>query len=58
MSMVEKANLPIEPAERLALLIALAIFFGPTFEETYKREERRHQDTRVGLLRLVEPGLL
>src|SRR5579863_620805 len=32
---------PIELAERLLLLLALAFFFGLAFEETYKREERR-----------------
>jgi uncharacterized membrane protein (DUF4010 family) len=30
---------PIELAERLALLLALALFLGLAFEETYKREE-------------------
>lgn len=32
---------PIELAERLFLLLALAFFFGLAFEETYKREERQ-----------------
>jgi hypothetical protein len=30
---------PIELAERLALLLALALFLGPAFEEVYKRDE-------------------
>ena len=30
---------PIELAERLALLLALAIFLGLAFEEIYKRDE-------------------
>src|SRR5258707_5275638 len=30
---------PIELAERLALLLALALFLGPAFEEVYRRDE-------------------
>jgi hypothetical protein len=37
--MVQKTMPPIELAERLALLLALAFFLGLAFEETYKREE-------------------
>jgi len=33
---------PIQLAERLALLIALALFLGLAFEEVYKRENRRY----------------
>jgi len=37
--MVQKTMPPIELAERLALLLALAFFLGLAFEETYKRDE-------------------
>ena len=37
--MVERTMPPIELAERLALLLALALFLGFAFEETYKRDE-------------------
>jgi uncharacterized membrane protein (DUF4010 family) len=37
--MVEKTMSPIELAERLALVLALAFFLGLAFEETYKRDE-------------------
>jgi len=37
--MVQKTMSPIELAERLALLLALAFFLGLAFEETYKRDE-------------------
>jgi hypothetical protein len=36
---VQKTMPPIELAERLALLLALAFFLGLAFEETYKRDE-------------------
>lgn len=38
--MVETVMPPIELAERLALLLALAVFLGLAFEEIYKRDER------------------
>ena len=37
--MVQKTMPPIELAERLALLLALAFFLGLAFEETYKLDE-------------------
>jgi uncharacterized membrane protein (DUF4010 family) len=37
--MVDRTMPPIELAERLALLLALALFLGFAFEETYKRDE-------------------
>ena len=37
--MVQKTMSPIELAERLALVLALAFFLGLAFEETYKRDE-------------------
>jgi uncharacterized membrane protein (DUF4010 family) len=37
--MIQKTMPPIELAERLALLLALALFLGLAFEETYKRDE-------------------
>ena len=37
--MVERGIQPIELAERLALLLALTLFLGLTFEEIYKRDE-------------------
>ncbi|HWO87070.1 MAG TPA: hypothetical protein VNN75_11365, partial [Stellaceae bacterium] len=55
---------PIELAERLALLLALALFLGFAFEETYKRDEPTIPDgirtfPLVGLagltLYLIEP---
>jgi hypothetical protein len=58
---------PIELAERLALLIALALFLGLAFEEIYKRDEPTipggiRTFPLVGLagamLYLVEPHLL
>jgi hypothetical protein len=37
--MVERTMPPIELAERLALLLALTLFLGFAFEETYKHDE-------------------
>ena len=37
--MIQKTMPPIELAERLALLLALALFLGLAFEEIYKRDE-------------------
>jgi hypothetical protein len=37
--MIQNTMPPIELAERLALLLALAFFLGLAFEETYKRDE-------------------
>jgi hypothetical protein len=36
---VEKTMPPIKLAERLALLVALALFLGLAFEDIYKRDE-------------------
>jgi hypothetical protein len=37
--MMDTTMSPIELAERLVLLLALALFFGLAFEEVYKRDE-------------------
>jgi hypothetical protein len=55
---------PIELAERLTLLLALAVFLGLAFEEIYKRDEPAiPSDIRIfplvglagGMLYLIEP---
>ena len=60
--MVDKTMPPIELAERLALLLALAFFLGLAFEEIYKRDignqrliEHRSRRPGCGLNRRPDP---